>query len=400
MLCSCFGYDCQGDPIYCQGLPWSVAKGQDTFTPISSILPKSMLPDPHNVDGEVRQRGSTGDMIFKIPFLISHISSIFTLLEGDVILTGTPPGVGPVKIGQKIDAGITGLLDVHFDVGRRHRCQTSQSIPRSLFQNVQPPYTHGSNGPKSWKDEEDIALMSSWCIINENPIVGTNQNSPTLWQCILDLYEQARSENSKTMGDERSTESLRNRYKRLNTNVTKWISAYREAYGRKKSGMSQKDIEKEAQTIYGKSKFMHHEVFEQVMRNHPKWELKIGREDTCSHPDDEDNIEESRGSSKRSRINEDGDAPTDSTSEIPVSDASIVLRKGKGSVSQHSTIPDEFTAELRAMRIIREKELDTMTKLGEMRMKSAMLNTLIGKSHLSPVEEDLRHRLMTELFPK
>nr|XP_016484018.1 PREDICTED: acylpyruvase FAHD1, mitochondrial-like [Nicotiana tabacum] len=107
------------------GLPWTVAKGQDTFTPISSVLPKSMVPNPHDielwlkVDGEIRQKGSTSDMIFKIPFLISHISSIMTLLQGDVILTGTPKGVGPVKVGQKIDAGITGLLDVHFDVGRR-----------------------------------------------------------------------------------------------------------------------------------------------------------------------------------------------------------------------------------------------------------------------------------------
>ncbi|KAG6394787.1 hypothetical protein SASPL_145377 [Salvia splendens] len=96
----------------------SAAKGQDTFTPISSILPKSMLPDPHNielwlkVDGQIRQKGSTSDMIFKIPFLISHISSLFTLLEGDLILTAyahnvkqfavllrTPKGAGPVKIG-------------------------------------------------------------------------------------------------------------------------------------------------------------------------------------------------------------------------------------------------------------------------------------------------------------
>ncbi|KAK4477844.1 hypothetical protein RD792_017107 [Penstemon davidsonii] len=109
------------------GLPWSIAKGQDTFTPISPVVPTSMVPDPHNlelwlkVDGEIRQKGSTSDMIFKIPFLISHISSIFTLLEGDVILTGTPQGVGPVKVGQKIDAGITGLLDMHFDVERRHK---------------------------------------------------------------------------------------------------------------------------------------------------------------------------------------------------------------------------------------------------------------------------------------
>ncbi|KAM7463098.1 hypothetical protein LguiA_031219 [Lonicera macranthoides] len=107
------------------GLPWTVAKGQDTFTPISSVLSQIMVPDPHNlelwlkVDGQIRQKGSTGDMMFKIPFLISHISSIMTLSEGDVILTGTPPGVGPVKIGQKIDAGITGLIDVHFNVGKR-----------------------------------------------------------------------------------------------------------------------------------------------------------------------------------------------------------------------------------------------------------------------------------------
>ncbi|GMH18778.1 hypothetical protein Nepgr_020619 [Nepenthes gracilis] len=109
------------------GLPWTVAKGQDTFTPISSMLSKPEVPDPENlelwlkIDGETRQKGSTKDMIFKIPFLISHISSIMTLLEGDIILTGTPQGVGPVKAGQKITAGITGLLDVHFEVGLRRR---------------------------------------------------------------------------------------------------------------------------------------------------------------------------------------------------------------------------------------------------------------------------------------
>ncbi|XP_078445448.1 fumarylacetoacetate (FAA) hydrolase family [Wolffia australiana] len=106
------------------GLPWTIAKGQDTFTPISPVLPKSLVPDPDDlelwlkVDGEDRQRGSTKDMIFKIPFLVSHISSIMTLFEGDVILTGTPQGVGPARVGQRITAGITGLVDVQFDVGR------------------------------------------------------------------------------------------------------------------------------------------------------------------------------------------------------------------------------------------------------------------------------------------
>ncbi|EXC03947.1 Acylpyruvase FAHD1 [Morus notabilis] len=109
------------------GLPWTIAKGQDTFTPISYVLPKESVPDPDNlelwlkVDGDIRQKGSTKDMIFRIPYLISHISSFMTLFEGDVILTGTPEGVGPVKAGQKITAGITNLLDVNFNVEKRRR---------------------------------------------------------------------------------------------------------------------------------------------------------------------------------------------------------------------------------------------------------------------------------------
>ncbi|KAM6545136.1 hypothetical protein CsatB_025872 [Cannabis sativa] len=109
------------------GLPWTIAKGQDTFTPISSVLPKASVLDPDNlelwlkVDEEIRQKGSTKDMIFKIPYLISHISSFMTLFEGDVILTGTPEGVGPVKAGQKITAGITDLLDVNFNVEKRKK---------------------------------------------------------------------------------------------------------------------------------------------------------------------------------------------------------------------------------------------------------------------------------------
>ncbi|XP_072996977.1 oxaloacetate tautomerase FAHD1, mitochondrial [Typha latifolia] len=109
------------------GLPWTVAKGQDTFTPISAVLPKLTVINPDDlelwlkVDDEIKQKGSTSDMIFKIPFLISHISSIMTLMEGDVILTGTPQGVGPVSLGQKITAGITGLIDVQYDVQRRQK---------------------------------------------------------------------------------------------------------------------------------------------------------------------------------------------------------------------------------------------------------------------------------------
>uniref|UniRef100_A0A0E0KF58 Fumarylacetoacetase-like C-terminal domain-containing protein n=1 Tax=Oryza punctata TaxID=4537 RepID=A0A0E0KF58_ORYPU len=109
------------------GLPWTLGKAQDTFTPISAVIPKSAVANPDDlelwlkVDDELRQKGSTSDMIFKIPSLISYISSIMTLMEGDVILTGTPEGVGPVRPGQKIKAGITGLFDVEFDVQKRKR---------------------------------------------------------------------------------------------------------------------------------------------------------------------------------------------------------------------------------------------------------------------------------------
>lgn len=88
-------------------------------------ISKSTVSNPDDlelwlkVDNQIKQKGSTKDMIFKIPYLISHISSIMTLFEGDVILTGTPPGVGPVMAGQKITTGITGLIEMSFDVQPR-----------------------------------------------------------------------------------------------------------------------------------------------------------------------------------------------------------------------------------------------------------------------------------------
>ncbi|KAF9520017.1 hypothetical protein BS47DRAFT_1455801 [Hydnum rufescens UP504] len=101
------------DKVKKAGLPWSAAKGFDTFTPISSFIPKSAIPDAHNVNlwlkvnGAFRQNGNTSDMLFQIPRLIEHVSSIMALEEGDLILTGTPSGVGPILEGDKITAGIS-----------------------------------------------------------------------------------------------------------------------------------------------------------------------------------------------------------------------------------------------------------------------------------------------------
>ncbi|ORZ36244.1 hypothetical protein BCR44DRAFT_1433068 [Catenaria anguillulae PL171] len=94
------------------GMPWSVAKGFDDFTPVTEAVGKAQIKDPNNVrlwlkvNGQVRQDGSTKDFIFQIPRLISHVSQIMTLEEGDVILTGTPKGVASIKAGDSIEAAI------------------------------------------------------------------------------------------------------------------------------------------------------------------------------------------------------------------------------------------------------------------------------------------------------
>jgi len=103
------------DVVKKKGLPWSSAKGFDTFTPIGPFIPKSFVADPHNLDlvlkvnGTVKQHGPTSDMIFNIPYLIEHVSSIMTLEEGGVVLTGTPAGVGPVSPGDKVECSLTDL---------------------------------------------------------------------------------------------------------------------------------------------------------------------------------------------------------------------------------------------------------------------------------------------------
>ena len=94
-----------------KGLPWTAAKGFDTFLPISKFISKEQIEDPHNVElylnvnGKERQRDSTALMIFRIPRLLSEISRVMRLEEGDLVLTGTPKGVGRVDVGDVISAG-------------------------------------------------------------------------------------------------------------------------------------------------------------------------------------------------------------------------------------------------------------------------------------------------------
>lgn len=105
-----------------KGLPWALAKGFDTSCPVSNYIPAVEVNDPHNIDlwlkvnGEMKQNGNTKDMIFTIPFLISWISEYYTLEPGDLILTGTPEGVGPVKSGDVLECGLGTLTKMTFPV--------------------------------------------------------------------------------------------------------------------------------------------------------------------------------------------------------------------------------------------------------------------------------------------
>ncbi len=94
------------------GLPWSVAKGFDTSAPVSGFVARERVQNPHNlalrlkVNGELRQSGRTSDMIFPIDFVISYLSTIFTLEPGDLIFTGTPEGVAAVHRGDVLEAAL------------------------------------------------------------------------------------------------------------------------------------------------------------------------------------------------------------------------------------------------------------------------------------------------------
>jgi 2-keto-4-pentenoate hydratase/2-oxohepta-3-ene-1,7-dioic acid hydratase in catechol pathway len=104
-----------------KGLPWTVAKGFDTSAPVSEIVPRGDVVDPGalelrlTVNGELRQRGNTREMIFSVEQIIAYLSTIFTLERGDLIFTGTPEGVGAAHSGDQLaaDLGTLARLTVH-----------------------------------------------------------------------------------------------------------------------------------------------------------------------------------------------------------------------------------------------------------------------------------------------
>ncbi len=106
-----------------KGLPWEIAKAFDHSAPISQkFLPKSQFDDVNNINfslhinGNTVQKGNTTDLLFTFDRLIEHVSKYCTLKIGDLIFTGTPAGVGPVKIGDKLECFIEGEKLLAFDI--------------------------------------------------------------------------------------------------------------------------------------------------------------------------------------------------------------------------------------------------------------------------------------------
>lgn len=111
------GYTCINDvtarDLQKEDGQWTRAKGFDTFAPLGPWIETDLDPDNLGIEsylnGEKRQSARTAQLIFKVPALVSFISQVMTLLPGDVIATGTPAGVGPMKSGDRIEVVIEGI---------------------------------------------------------------------------------------------------------------------------------------------------------------------------------------------------------------------------------------------------------------------------------------------------
>jgi fumarylpyruvate hydrolase len=100
------------------GRPWDTGKGFDLSAPCSDLVRSDKVGHPSsgriwlNVNGEVRQQGDLGDLIWSLPEMIAYLSSLFTLRPGDLIMTGTPAGVAAVKRGDVLEGGVEGIGEI------------------------------------------------------------------------------------------------------------------------------------------------------------------------------------------------------------------------------------------------------------------------------------------------
>jgi fumarylpyruvate hydrolase len=104
------------------GRPWEVGKAFEHAAPCSEIVPASQIGHPDRgavwlkVNGELRQQGDLNQLIWKVPEMISYLSSLFTLAPGDLIYSGTPAGVGATRRGDILHGGVDGVGEIYITV--------------------------------------------------------------------------------------------------------------------------------------------------------------------------------------------------------------------------------------------------------------------------------------------
>ena len=106
-----------------KGLPWDIAKGFNGSAPVSDkFIPIGEFKDLKNINfslkinEELKQEGNTSFMLFSFDYIISYLSKFFTLRTGDLIFTGTPKGVGPIKVGDVLSASVENEKLLEFEV--------------------------------------------------------------------------------------------------------------------------------------------------------------------------------------------------------------------------------------------------------------------------------------------
>jgi fumarylpyruvate hydrolase len=105
-----------------QGRPWEIGKAFEKSAPCSKLVSADEIGHPVEgavwleINGEIRQQGNLDQLIWKIPEMIAYLSELFTLHSGDIILTGTPSGVGPVQRGDQLHGHVDGVGDIKVNV--------------------------------------------------------------------------------------------------------------------------------------------------------------------------------------------------------------------------------------------------------------------------------------------
>lgn len=105
------------------GRPWTTAKGFDRSAPLAPLQPVAACGHPHDaairlyVNGTLRQQGNTADMTWSVAEVIAELSRYFELRAGDLLFTGTPPGVGPLAPGDRVDCEVEGVAQLTFAMG-------------------------------------------------------------------------------------------------------------------------------------------------------------------------------------------------------------------------------------------------------------------------------------------